>query len=219
MRKDGSLVKRAFAAVAVSAAATAAIASFATSANGAGRAQPTLHADTAHVTSPATSARPPVQIHAVPVSAATSEEVAATRVVEQQVSLAIVGGDMTIAPSAESLTLTRVDETDGYTADLPTIRVVDARGTLAGWNASLRATDVPASATFTLKPGHARAVYGNQSEVQTARPSRATEGDADLMFAAPGGGGGTFDVNGTVIVTLPHAHASQITLHVVLTVT
>jgi hypothetical protein len=126
---------------------------------------------------------------------------------------------MTITPSNLTVTLIRDRNGGHYRAALPAIRVVDARGSLAGWRATLTPTDLPSSATFRAKPANAVAIYGNQSEVRTAQPSNATrERPATLMSSDPDGGGGTFEVGGAVVVTLPHGHASQTTLHVTLTV-
>src|SRR4051812_2551110 len=106
MRTNRGLVKRALAAVATSTAITAAIAGFATSASGTGSAPaPTAGVD-APTTSPSTTALPAVHIDALPDSSAVPAA-APTQVVQQQISVAVVGGDMTISPSSMTLTLSR----------------------------------------------------------------------------------------------------------------
>jgi hypothetical protein len=221
MRTNNGLIKRALAAVAVAAVATGTIATFATEASGRDRDQaPTVSASSGQTpTTPSTTTPLPApQVHRV--NAPDAPETApAVRVVQQQVSVAVIGGDMTIAPESERLTLTRVGGSDRYTATLPTVRVVDARGTLAGWTARVAPIDLPDAATLRLDPGKPVAIYGNQSEIERARPSNATtSAAATLMSAAPEGGGGTFEVNGVLTVTVPHAQAPQMTLNVALTV-
>src|SRR4051812_48261573 len=101
MRTNRGLVKRALAAVATSAAITAAIAGFATSASGTGSPPPTAGVD-APSTTPSTTALAATHIDAIPESSAVPAA-APTQVVQQQISVAVVGGDMTVSPSNMTL--------------------------------------------------------------------------------------------------------------------
>ncbi|HEY6473181.1 MAG TPA: hypothetical protein VIY26_09840 [Acidimicrobiales bacterium] len=94
---------------------------------------------------------------------------------------------------------------------LSTVTVVDTRGSLVGWQATVAlqslsgvpATDL-ARARLCVSPGPATAVSGRQPEVRTGR---AACGGADepftFFFAPPNGGGGTFDDTARVTLRLP----------------
>src|SRR3954452_19104208 len=93
MRTNRGLLKRALVAVGVAAATTGAIAGIAAATGGSGQEHPAVVASSA----PATT----------PTSAAPSHPSPPTQAMQQTISVAVIGGKMTIAPSNLTLTLNR----------------------------------------------------------------------------------------------------------------
>lgn len=101
-------------------------------------------------------------------------------------------------------------------ATLAPVRIVDARGTLAGWEATV-ALDRPGHRAegrrsprsrpvlFCVRAGTPSMVSGNAADrVVAARPSCAPAGrPVPLVWAAPGGGGGTYEAGAVLTVLAP----------------
>ncbi len=117
-----------------------------------------------------------------------------------------------MSPSTESISFTRISD-GSWQAPLSTVTVVDARGSLVGWQAtvSLQSLNgVPAAslghARLCVSPGGAVAVSGRQSEVRAGKDACGNADDPlTLFYAPPNGGGGTFDDTGPVTLHLPRA--------------
>jgi hypothetical protein len=91
------------------------------------------------------------------------------------------------------------------------VTVVDARGSLVGWQATLTLQSLSgfspadlARARLCVHPGAALAVSGRQSEVRAGKDACGSLHDPrTLFFAPPNGGGGTFDDTGQITLRLP----------------
>jgi hypothetical protein len=96
---------------------------------------------------------------------------------------------------------------------LSPVTVVDARGSLVGWRATVSLQSVAgfsatelAQARLCVSPDAPTVVAGNPPEVKSAPHACANAGDPlTLFFAPPGGGGGTFTDAGDLTVLLPGA--------------
>jgi hypothetical protein len=134
---------------------------------------------------------------------------------EQTIELAITPGTLSVSPQSESLPLPelRVQRKRGvYSGELSPITVIDARGSLAGWTASVSlvsVTGLSASdltrASVCLRPERPTLVAGNPHDiVRGASRSCARGGKPISAFdAAPGGGGGTYRDSAQVVLRLP----------------
>jgi hypothetical protein len=128
----------------------------------------------------------------------------------QTISVSVLPGPLTVTPSTESISFTQISD-DSWQAPLSTVTVVDARGSLVGWQATislqslngLPAADL-AQARLCVTPGAAVAVAGRQSEVRNGRDAcSGADNPLILFFAPPNGGGGAFDDTGRVTLQLP----------------
>jgi hypothetical protein len=144
--------------------------------------------------------------------------------VTESVQLTIIGGDLDLLTDRSSVTLHRAPGSDSeWTGTLPPVRVVDARGTGEGWTVRWtvtsvaldgvrRASDLPAP-TVRLEPGDPVVVAGLPDGLTSGRPGREVPGGRRLFAAAPGTGGGTYEVGGTVVLRLPRSvEASAVTV-------
>jgi hypothetical protein len=131
---------------------------------------------------------------------------------EQTISVSVLPGPLTVTPSTESTSFTRFSD-GSWQAPLSTVTVVDARGSLVGWQATVTLQSlngvspaVLAQAQLCVRPGAAVAVSGRQSEVRAGKDTCGSVDDPlTLLFAPPNGGGGTFDDTGRVTLHLPTA--------------
>lgn len=103
------------------------------------------------------------------------------------------------------------------TGSLATVTVVDARGSLVGWRATVSLQSVAgvsdsdlAKATLCVRPDAPTVVAGNPPE-ESAGPQvcGAVNDPLQLFFAPPNGGGGTFSDTGTLTLRLPGLHAAS----------
>jgi len=148
------------------------------------------------------------------VSAPPASTAGAPGVARQTISVSVRGGVMTIAPSALTVVLHRGSR--GYVGTLGPVTVDDARGTLAGWVATVALVDGPAD-TVEVEPGAPRAVSGLQSEVARAAGGRL-DGAVPIMWAPPGGGGGGFEVSATLTAPTAAGAPDSLTVRVALSV-
>jgi hypothetical protein len=148
----------------------------------------------------------------VPAPRTPSDDNATTPIgsAEQAISVSVLPGPLTEAPSTESLSFTRISD-GSWQAPLSTVTVVDARGSLVGWQATLTLQSLSgfspadlARARLCVHPGAALAVSGRQSEVRAGKDACGSLDDPrPLFFAPPNGGGGTFDDTGQITLRLP----------------
>jgi hypothetical protein len=148
--------------------------------------------------------------------------------VEQVLALPILPGPLTVTPASESVSFTNAhgQGSGGQLAgSLATVKVVDARGSLVGWRATVSLQSVAgvstadlAKATLCVSPDAPTVVAGNPPEVRAGRTVCGGAGDPlQLFFAPPNGGGGTFNDTGSLTLHLPGvptADAAQATLAV-----
>ena len=120
-------------------------------------------------------------------------------VAAQVIAVPVRPGSMTITPGLVRVTLRR-GPGHTLTADLPQVTIIDARGSLAGWTATVAiSASVPTSAE--LVPAPPVAVTGIQGEVRGGPPVPITPGQAAVLAqAGVGGGGGRFVTTGSIRV-------------------
>ena len=129
---------------------------------------------------------------------------------EQAISVSVLPGPLTVTPSSESISLTRLSD-GSWQAPVSTVTVVDARGSLVGWQATVTLRSLNgvtptelAQARLCVSPDAVVTVAGRTSEVRSGRDACGNVGDPlTLFFAPPGGGGGTFDDTGRVTLESP----------------
>jgi hypothetical protein len=120
----------------------------------------------------------------------------------QVISIPLQGGSMSVSPSTSTVVLHRLGDSNRFSGNFGPVVVTDARGNLDGWVLSTTAT----GSSFVLdgvsiRPGAAVAVTGHTGDAIAARPGTADAGGGvDLMDAPGGGGGGMFQISGTVTV-------------------
>lgn len=134
--------------------------------------------------------------------------------VAQTISVSILPGPLTVTPSTESISFTNTGgQGNGahLTGSLSAVKVVDARGSLVGWQATVSLQSVSgvsasalANARLCVNPGAPTVVAGNPPEVRSGRHACGNAGDAlTLFYAPPNGGGGTFTDAGSLTLDLP----------------
>ncbi len=163
---------------------------------------------------------PPVTEHAVDPAVLAAAQSNATpaggQSVTQTIQLTIIGGDLALASDHATVTLERVAGShDDWVGTLPPVRVVDARGTGAGWTVRWTVTGVDVqgegrpshvpAAKVRLEPGAPAVVAGLPDGLAAGRPGPATRHGRTLFSAAAGTGGGTYEAGGVVTMRLPHS--------------
>jgi hypothetical protein len=142
--------------------------------------------------------------------------------VEQIIAVPINPGPLTVTPSSESVSFAGADGSNGgrMAGSLSTVTVVDARGSLVGWDATVSLQSVDgvsaadlAKAKLCVSPDAVTVVAGNPPEVKAGRHACAKAGDAlTLIYAPSNGGGGTFSDTGGLTLQVPGAKlASPVT--------
>jgi len=115
--------------------------------------------------------------------------------------LQVTGGPLSVTPAHAILVLHRIGGGRNFDAALPRVTVVDARGTLAGWTATVSG-EAPLIGDLSVRPGTPVALSGRQDEVGGGRPGRVGPHTATpVATALAGGGGGEFAVGGTVVLS------------------
>ncbi|MGQ0433198.1 MAG: hypothetical protein ACT452_12415 [Microthrixaceae bacterium] len=139
---------------------------------------------------------------------------AAEAAVTEVIQLEIIGGELVLATPSATVTLERVLGSDvTWTGILPSVRVVDARGTHEGWDVRWTVTGLDVAATSTaVRAPHARVrldpaapvvVDGTPDGLLTGRAGPGVRAGRTLFGAAPGSGGGTYEAGGAISVRLP----------------
>ena len=137
---------------------------------------------------------------------ATGEEAAS-------MAVAVAPGPLAISVEDGPLVLERLPgrgNSTRYRGTLPAVRVIDARGSLAGWQVVVRliAPETPeaSGARLFFQPGGPDAVSGQARGVRASRPVWSALGDSlSLFHAEPGYGNGAFDDDASVELFLPYA--------------
>jgi hypothetical protein len=136
--------------------------------------------------------------------------------VEQIIAVPINPGPLTVAPSTESFSFAKTHgQGNGgpLAGSLSTVTVVDARGSLVGWDATVSLQSIEgvsagdlAKAKLCVSPDAVTVVAGNPPEVKAGQHACAKAGDALTLFYAPtNGGGGTFSDTGSLTLQVPGA--------------
>ena len=130
-------------------------------------------------------------------------------------------GPMTVSPGSESIAFSRAQGQGGpYSGQLAPVTVVDARGSLVGWDATVSLQSVSgvregdaANARLCVAPDAVTVVAGNPPEVRSGNMTCGNAGDPlRVFYAPPNGGGGTFSDTATLTLRLPNgAGSNQVT--------
>ena len=139
--------------------------------------------------------------------------------VQQTLVVSILPGTLTVSPDSESVAFSRGHGRgqDGlYSGDLAPVKVVDARGSLVGWDATVSLQSVSglsdadlAHARLCVVPNAVTVVAGNPPEVRSGTRTCGNAGNTlRVFFAPPNGGGGTFSDTAALTLDLPGAAAS-----------
>jgi len=136
--------------------------------------------------------------------------------VQQTIAVSVLPGPLTVTPATESVTLSQVSVAGRglplYRGELSPVTVVDARGSLVGWRATVSLQGVDGVSAATLS--HAQLcvsapaptiVAGNPGDVvRGVAHSCAGAGEpVSVFFAAPGGGGGTYSDTADLRLVVP----------------
>jgi hypothetical protein len=163
-----------------------------------------------------------------PPSAPTGVSVAgasdgASASLDQTISVSILPGPMTVSPTSESVAFSQSHgqgQGGPYRGSVAPVTVVDARGSLVGWNATVTLQSVTglddaqlAHARLCITPDPVTVVAGNPPEVRSGAHTCGSVGDPLTLFdAPPNGGGGTFSDTGALSLWLPGtATGNQVT--------
>jgi hypothetical protein len=140
--------------------------------------------------------------------------------VQQTLSVSILPGPLTVSPGSESVAFSRPHGQDSFRGDLAPVTVVDARGSLVGWDATVSLQSVAglsasqlANARLCVDPDAVTTLAGRPSEVRSATRSCGRVGEPlSVFFAPPNGGGGTFSDAASLSLVLPAtSSAGQVT--------
>ncbi len=136
--------------------------------------------------------------------------------VQQTIAVSVLPGPLTVTPVNESVTLSQVSALGQrlpvYRGELSPVTVVDARGSLVGWRATVSMQGVGGVSAATL--AHAQlcasapaptVVAGNPADVVrgVAHSCAGVGTPVSVFFAAPGGGGGMYSDTADLTLVLP----------------
>ncbi len=148
----------------------------------------------------------------------------AAQTVTQIVQLTIVGGELRLVTDRVEITLERASVLGGlWIGSLPPVRVIDGRGTHAGWRvrwsvASIVAdgASVAPTAKVHLEPDTPMVVHGTPDGLFAGAPGGAEAASRTLFGAAPGSGGGTYESGGTVAMRSDAFDADEVVIELAL---
>jgi hypothetical protein len=137
--------------------------------------------------------------------------------VQQTIGVSVLPGPLTVTPADESVTLAQVSvlgqRLPVYRGVLTPVTVVDARGSLVGWRATVSLQAVTgvgatqlAHASVCASAPTPTMVAGNPADVVggTVRSCAGVGTPVSVFFAAPGGGGGTYSDTADLTLVLPN---------------
>jgi hypothetical protein len=146
----------------------------------------------------------------------------------QTIGVSVLPGPLTVSPASQSVTLARrgpgsvfLFNGESFGGPLGRITVVDARGSLVGWRASVTLLSVNGEngdngngrggAVLCVTPDAPTMVAGNPADIVRAdRPSCGRIGQSiPVFFAAPNGGGGNYSDAGSLNLVLPRGRTGQ----------
>lgn len=180
------------------------------------------------------AALPPVSEHALDPSLVAAAQApvghTAGQSVTEVIQLTIIGGELSLVTDHASVTLQRVPGSDrDWTGALPAVRVIDARGTFAGWDVEwmLTSLDVQGAAIHgqvpdakvRVDPAAPAVVDGTPDGLAAGKSGPAVHKGRTLFSAAVGSGGGTYEAGATVSIRLPeHIDADSIVVELAFSV-
>jgi len=135
--------------------------------------------------------------------------------VQQTVGVSVLPGPLTVSPGSEAVgfaTAGIAGRTSVYRGDLAPVTVVDARGSLVGWQATVSLQSIGGvdaarldHALLCADPAAPTMVAGNPADVvrQAERSCAGVGGTVTLFSAAPGGGGGAYGDTASLSLLLP----------------
>jgi hypothetical protein len=140
----------------------------------------------------------------------------------QTMEVSVLPGQLSITPAGETVSFTKAHGRGNggpQAGSLSTVTVVDARGSLVGWDATVSLQSVNgvsaadlAKARLCVTPDTPTVVAGNPPEVKAGRHACGKAGDALTLFDAPAnGGGGTFSDIGSLTLRVPGRPAGPAT--------
>ncbi|MGK2948604.1 MAG: hypothetical protein ACSLFP_08520 [Acidimicrobiales bacterium] len=144
--------------------------------------------------------------------------------VVQTIRLNVIGGELELVTDRATVVLQKVPGSKReWVGTLPAVRVIDARGTHAGWAVrwSVESIDlhgangpgrVPA-ALVRLEPGAPVVVAGTSDGLASGKGGPSVRKGRTLFSAEPGSGGGTYEAGGSLSLRLPaNLSPDQVTL-------
>jgi len=128
-------------------------------------------------------------------------------------AVAVTPGSLSISPTPSLLTLERgpgTGRTTRYVGLLPVVRVIDTRGSLLGWDATVtffRPSSIPATdLRLRVHPGRPTVASGQSKGIRSAVPEWIAFDTQVALFAAePGYGAGAYDEDARIELVLPFA--------------
>jgi hypothetical protein len=143
----------------------------------------------------------------------------------QMFAVSVLPGPLTVNPASEAVTLSHGGG-GPYRGDLSSVTVVDARGSLVGWNAAVSLQAIGgvsasqlAGARLCVTPDLPTVVAGNPGEVRAATRSCGGVDQPVVVFSAPpGGGGGTFDDTARLTLRIPAGTVTPVVATLAVTV-
>jgi hypothetical protein len=209
-------------------AATAAIATVVDAAPAPGVDVSPVAAESAVAESAPITALPAVTLHTVDPALLAAAQPDEPQQVTEIIQLSVIGGPLELVTNEATVTMHRVSGSDrDWTATLPPVRVIDARGTHEGWAVewTVGAIDVQGSgsdeahrAKVEVEPGTPAVVAGTPDGLVAGKGGHALPKGRLLFSAQPGSGGGTYEDGGTLFLRLPDdVDADSVVVHLAFT--
>lgn len=138
----------------------------------------------------------------------------------QEVAIPIGRGRLSATPQRQTVVLRPSRTGARAVGSLIPVTVIDARGSLEGWKATIRLSAVSSRGRVRFTPGLPRAVTGNPAEAAPGLPGAlTTAAPVVIAYAGRGGGGGTFVVDGQITLDRgADASTGDVTVDVLVTV-
>lgn len=155
-----------------------------------------------------------VSAHPISLEAPPQPTTASDGNLEQSIELRIIGGDLDVSPAMLMVTI----EPGSSVAEVPSMTIVDARGTLEGWR--LRGRIEPATGPVSaiapargasLQATSVDVVDGSDAGVTIRKASRG-HGWGTLVDAEEGNGGGTYLARARIELRRPVQDATTVVI-------
>ncbi len=110
----------------------------------------------------------------------------------------VIGGSFSVTPATITVVLHRKASGNHFVGAYGPVTVVDARGTLTGWTATLTLLGKAPRGALVVHPDAPTCISGNANEVDAGHSAPFRGAGVVIMRAPAGGGGGTFSDAGVV---------------------